>query len=230
MTVTYNVCRGINKLACEDSARIGGLTVNDKAGSVSIALPAVIALCDGVGGNAGGREASHFICSNMCQDLRGLNLRLIEYGKSIGKPLMATTLTALFFEDGKTSLAHAGNTRLYAYRGGFLEQITTDHTTYEWLKVRTDAAKLCNKSEIYCAFGGGNPAYIKSLSTETVFERRMPKMLMLTTDGVHDFVSSDEMEEILSLKLPMEDKARRITDLAAQNGSEDDRSVIILEM
>lgn len=231
MRITYSVTKGIHKVCCEDTARIGDAILNDTMGELELTTPATIALCDGVGGNAGGQEASGFVCTNLCKELQELNSRLIAYGKQLGKPTMATTITALFFEENGNTLVHAGNTRLYAYRGGFLNQITTDQTTYEWLKSigNTEGAEACNRSEIRCAMGGGNPDYLKSLVMERVFERKVPKLLMLTTDGVHDYMSQDEIEEILAEEGSMGDKIGKIVELAAAHGSEDDRSVIVIE-
>ena len=145
---------------------------------------------------------------------------------------MATTLTALIFDENAVSLAHAGNTRLYTIRGGFINQVTTDQTTYEWLKsmCNMDGAEACNRSEIRCAMGGGNPDYLKSLVMEPVFERKLPKKLMFTTDGVHDYLTQDEIEEILGLNLTDTEKVQRIVECAAENGSEDDRSVMLIAL
>ena len=174
-------------------------------------------------GNAG---ACATAVSNAAQALR----QSISYGKQLGKPSMATTLTALLFDEQKVTLAHAGNTRLYAIRGGFINQITKDQTTYEWLKSigNLEGAQACNKSEIRCALGGGNPEYLKALVIKPAFERKVPGVLMFTTDGVHDYVSQDEMEEILEKDIPATEKIREMIDLAATNGSEDDRSVILV--
>ena len=232
MHITYAITMGIHKQQCEDTARIGDMVINNDHGEADVPAPAIIALCDGVGGNAGGREASAFVCTNLSKDVTALNQQLIGYGKQLGKPAMATTLTALFFDADGVTLAYAGNTRLYTIRGGFINQVTTDQTTYEWLKSigNMDGAEACNKSEIRCAMGGGNPDYLKALVMEPVFERKLPRMLMMTTDGIHDYVNQDEMEDILSSDTSAAEKCRRLVDRAVEHGSEDDCSVILIEI
>ena len=231
MVVTYHIAKGPHKAYCEDSALIGGTVINDAAGSVVLQKPCRICLCDGVGGNAGGREASLFVCEHMSDDLIALNEKLIAYGRQRNQPSMATTLTGLHFTEDTVILSHAGNTRLYAIRGGYLSQVTEDQTTYAWLKSmgNLEGAEACNKSEIRCAFGGGSAEYLKSLIVEPVFERRQPRMLLLTTDGVHDYVPVERMEEILAMEPPLMERIDRLIACARENGSEDDCSVIVVE-
>ena len=107
-----------------------------------------IAIADGVGGNAGGMEASEFVAEKLKAGLSDeirtavfkINYDLLSYALSVpGKEKMATTLTALLFSDNKPSyILHVGNTRLSAIQGEYLKQLTRDHTTVEYLKTRGD--------------------------------------------------------------------------------------------
>ena len=238
MRITYAICRGINKQQCEDSACIGDTVLNDAVGEMKLSVPAVVALCDGVGGNAGGRDASIYLCKKISEadelspgKLQAINEELIAYGRQIGKPAMATTLTGVFFGTETITLMHAGNSRLYSIRGGFLNQITTDQTTYEWLNTlgNTEAAQTCNKSEIRCAFGGGKADYLKELVVKRIFEKALPQRLLFTTDGIHDYLSSDEMEEIMNEPITAKEKIRLLVDTAVRKGSPDDCSAILIE-
>jgi protein phosphatase len=69
---------------------------------------------------------------------------------------MATTLTGFYFNDGQYKIVHVGNTRAYVKQGKYLKQITSDHTTYNWLlnSGQIEAAAKCNRSEITNCFGG----------------------------------------------------------------------------
>ena len=229
--VSCRVSRGVQKAECEDSCLVGTAVINDSA----------VCLCDGVGGNAGGRDASLFICreignavnhSEVTEALKKLNGELIEYGCQIGKPTMASTLTGLIFDDDRITLIHAGNTRLYTVRGGFLNQVTTDHTTYEWLKSigNTEAAEACNRSEIRCAFGAGNPDYLKQLVVRPVFDDRRPKLLLMTTDGIHDYLTNDEMENIINTEMTDQEKIDSLIESAGEKGSKDDCSAMMIRI
>ena len=127
-------------------------------------------------------------------------------------------------------LIHAGNTRLYVMQGSYLKQLTTDHTTYNWLMEcgQYEAAETCRKSEINCCFGGGTQRYANRLIVEKVFGKYFPDTFLLTSDGIHDFVSLDCMEDALSSSDSDSEAAQIITDTARKNGSTDDTTIIIL--
>lgn len=207
--------------------------------------PCWICLCDGVGGNAGGKEASVFVCRTLSeQDLPGdaegvrnlmtrVNGMLLDCAAATpDKKQMATTATCLLFLEDAVYLANIGNTRLYAKRGAFLQQQTVDQTTYQWLLDRgmTDAAEACNKSEIRGAMGGGRKEYMGPLTVERVFERRVPSTLLLTTDGVHEYLSQDELEEILEKEQTALACANDLCEHALAAGSDDDRSAVIIRI
>jgi protein phosphatase len=161
-----------------------------------------------------------------------INNALIEYAKSIdGHELMATTLTGLFFSEEKTFIVQCGNTRAYVLQGSFLKQITRDQTTYQWLVAtgNIEAAEVCNKSEIRGALGGGNKKFIDTLVVEEVFERGIPKMILLTSDGIHDVLNIDEIEDIVTDSIQPEEKIGKLIHTAIDKGSEDDCTAVIIE-
>ena len=108
--------------------------------------------------------------------------------------------------------------------------MTVDHTTYDWLVEcgQYEAAKTCRKSEINCCIGGGSQKYIKRLVVEKIFDDFFPNTLLLTSDGIHDFVTIDCMEDTLSSSNSDFDAIRIIAELARKNGSTDDTTIIIL--
>ena len=65
--VSYCSERGKGKQACEDSALIGHLVIHDEAGTAELQRPCWICICDGVGGNAGGQEASLFVARELSE-------------------------------------------------------------------------------------------------------------------------------------------------------------------
>lgn len=242
--VSYCIEHGRNKQASEDSALIGKTVINDECGTLEIASPAWICLCDGVGGNAGGREASLFVTQelssiippNSVEEVRkifvNINNRLLERASnSINHKTMATTATAICFSDEAVFLAHVGNTRLYSKRGPYMQQMTIDQTTYQWFIDQGDfeAAEVCNKNEIRGAMGGGTQALLNSFVAKQLFERKIPSILLLTSDGIHEYLSQDDMENILFSDKISIDKVNRICSGSLHQGSDDDRSAILIE-
>ena len=199
-----------------------------------------IAIADGVGGNPGGKEASEFVLEmlnklstdNLKNCAYKINKELISYAEGIsGKERMATTLTALFFNDNKPSIfVHVGNTRLYAVQGEYLKQLTKDHTTVEFLKSRGDyvAAESAPRNEITACFGSGNLNAIKQL---TVHESdRAYSGFVMTSDGIHEYLSEELLENFISSDTYTEEAFIALSHEASKNGSLDDKSIIIIKI
>lgn len=244
MKICLNVGIGCGKMECEDTAIFNTTLVNDKTTLLDSDLFQCIGVADGVGGNAGGRIASRYVAHQICQAdflsmtqqdiyafITEINTDLITHAVSIpDKSEMATTLTCVVAAKDGYYLIHAGNTRLYVMQGSYLKQLTVDHTTYNWLVEcgQYEAAEVCRKNEINCCIGGGAQKYIKRLVIEKIFDDCFPDTLLLTSDGIHDFVSIDCMEDELSAGNSDFDATQIIVDLARKNGSTDDTTVIIL--
>lgn len=244
MKICLNVGIGCGKAECEDTAVFNNTLVNNKLIELDSDTFQCAGVADGVGGNAGGRIASRYVAHQMCQAdfltmtqqdiytfVTGMNADLIAHAASIpDKSEMATTLTCVVAAKDGYYLIHAGNTRLYVMQGSYLKQLTVDHTTYNWLIEcgQYEAAKSCRKNEINCCIGGGSQQYANRLVVEKVFEDYFPDTLLLTSDGIHDYVSIDCMEDALSACNSDIDATQIIADLARKNGSTDDTTVIIL--
>lgn len=244
MKICLNVGIGCGKAECEDTAVFNNTLVNDKTILLDSDVFRCIGVADGVGGNAGGRIASRYIAHQISQVnflsmtqqdiyafLTDINKDLIAHAASISnKSEMATTLTCVVAAKDGYYLIHAGNTRLYVMQGSYLKQLTTDHTTYNWLMEcgQYEAAEICRKSEINCCFGGGTQKYANRLVIEKVFGDYFPDTLILTSDGVHDFVDIDFMENALSSNDSDSNAVQIIVEAAHKNGSTDDTTIIIL--
>ena len=106
---------------------------------------ALIAVADGVSGNAGGGEASEMTVRTVTTDyyatpdtwephtaldkvMTAANRWLISQANA-NRDLagMATTLSLIVLRGRRYYLAHVGDTRIYLLRDGMLKQLTTDH-------------------------------------------------------------------------------------------------------
>lgn len=244
MKVCLSVEIGSGKTECEDTAIFNGTIINNQIVCIDDNALRCIGVADGVGGNPGGRIASRYIAHQFCQTdftnmveceiqqfVDKVNAELINHAGTIpGKTEMATTLTCVVATDDGYYLVHAGNTRLYVMQGSYLKQLTTDHTTYNWLMDcgQYEAAEQCNRSEINCCLGGGNTQYANRLVIEKLFDDGFPDTLVLTSDGIHEFVDIDSIEDALVASKSDSDVAKMITTKARQNGSTDDKTIIIV--
>lgn len=244
MKISIGIERGDNKQFCDDTALVGESIINDKEIFFDGILPSYICIADGVGGNAGGKDASVFIMQkiltttpeniekdNLFKYFQNLNQALVEYGNNIsGKSMMATTFTGVFFWDDKVHLVHVGNTRLYSMQGSYLKQLTEDHTTYQWLlnSGQYESAKQCNRNEITGCFGGGNTKFANSMVVKEIFDGGIPNVFVLTSDGIHEYIDIDLMEQILSSGISDKEQIHCILEEANKNGSRDDKTIVIV--
>lgn len=243
MRISVSIVKGTNKIHCEDSVLINGSLLNDEAFYSDTSEIKCIVVADGVGGAIGGKEASKYILTSVStaikdtitlEDFRRslirLNEELIAFGKLNGMPNMATTFTGIFQVEDKFYLAHIGNTRLSVLQGEYLKQITDDHTTYQWLVSMGDytAAEKCNKSEINGCFGSGNAKLLERLEVKEVFAAGIPNTMILTSDGIHDYVDLDTMEEEIVGGADDMTIINNLIEKASINGSMDDKSVVII--
>ena len=230
---------GIQHKTCEDAALVGTEILCDTSDILQIPTTGFVCVADGVGGNNGGAQASHFVLDALIRlvdentlytSLNQINSRLIEKAKETPEVCnMATTLTGVFISSERFQLIHVGNTRAYIRQGRYLKQITSDHTTYNWLKSsgQLDAAEACNKNEITNCFGGGKESLLSKL---IVTELPPFSLLVLTSDGVHEYVDQDTLEDILIGDGNYSDKCEAVLDEAAKNGSVDDMTIVMTVM
>lgn len=239
MRVLAYMERGTNKACSEDTMVANSQICKD--GYFSFAAPGnCVAVADGVGGNAGGQEASEFVTNALKAGIIGdikeaalrINEELISYAKTIpGKEQMATTLTALLFNDEKpTCVLHVGNTRLSAIQGKYLKQITRDHTTVEFLRSRGDfdAADNAIQSEITSCFGTGITAAINQLQVYEIDKSYAG--FVITSDGLHDYIDEEVIEDFAASGMFFEDNFKSLARQARGNGSADDISIIVVKL
>lgn len=224
----------------EDTVLVGEIILSDEEDTLPVPKDGFVCVADGVGGNQGGACASKFILEkivsieppNDVQTLKDQLIRindlLIQEGRNnISLSSMATTLTGVFLRKNKHFLMHVGNTRAYVKQGRYLKQISQDHTVFNWMKKigRSEEAEACNKNEITNCFGGGNASLLSKLYVTEIGDFTQ---LLLTSDGVHEYVDIDLLEDILNDDSSEEDKCNNILNAALAAGSDDDMTVILV--
>lgn len=234
--------KGKHHKISEDAVLVGDFIISDESDVLPVPEEGFVCVADGVGGNNGGADASTFLLEELLQNsivenqdelrnrLIGINLALIQNGKkNPAIATMATTLTGVFMSGVSNYLMHVGNTRAYVMQGNYLKQITQDHTVYNWLRSmgRFAEAEACNKNEITNCFGGGDASLISKLR---VTEIPHFNKLLLTSDGVHEYVDIDLLEDILNDSAISNDvKCDRIISAAIEAGSEDDITIVLIQ-
>lgn len=182
---------------------------------------AYAAVADGMGGAAGGADASRmavelvdWLFQRELPEARRTNTvpallgRLFEeanrwiYQRSLSTPElrgMGTTLVVVVLTDSRCHVAHAGDSRAYRLRNGELLQLTKDHSV---VQARIDAGLILpehanqqpDRNVITRAVGVGEHVE-PDFSEHEVFGG---DTFFLTSDGVHGVVPADRLRELVS--------------------------------
>lgn len=244
MQISIKTNKGIGKSISDDAIVIDEGVFSDTELSMEKDAVDLVAIADGVGGISGGNIASKYVLealsrligenndkSHIEQEIKRINNNLIQYAKEeTTSPNIATTLSGMIRVDDIFCLFHLGNTRIYKKSGNYLKQLTTDQTTKSFLENIGDieAADKCNPNEIYACMGGGNPSLAdKLVCSEMVLEKTV---YLFTSDGIHDHLPLEVLEEVLTEDIDDLSKARLLVDKAVESGSQDDCSVVIIRM
>lgn len=206
-------------------------------------------LADGMGGHAGGAEASRMTVLAWMDRLHDVaddmfvedDLRHAAYlaNRSVfmaarrdpGLRGMGSTLVAACFRaDGVLLAANVGDSRLYRLRGDVLECLTRDHSV---LRAQCDAGMIESAS--------GGPAALRGLLTRAIgveaevvpevalFPLAPGDQYLLCSDGLTDMVPEADIAEILiMLGGSPQVAAEHLVNLANDRGGMDNVSVIVV--
>ena len=242
MQIEAIVRRGKDKQRCEDRCLMGRTVLCDVTGHTTIDVPYAVGVADGVGGSSLGDMASGYLCQRIAETdissfptaesvreyLNARNEELIRMAHGVsGAENMATTYTGVFLTRQNGWLVNAGNGRVYTMEGSRLHQLTHDHTLYAMYmsQGREAEARKSKKPELTCCFGNANPAHLQQLEIIPLYDFTV---LLITSDGIHEFLTTEQMEEIINHVPTPDGLCRRLCDLAEKLGSADDMSVALI--
>jgi protein phosphatase len=145
---------------------------------------------------------------------------------------MGTTVVAGLFFDDKLTIAHVGDSRLYRFRSGKLEQVTRDHSLLQELITRgfytpEEAQRAAAKNYVTRALG------VESTVDVEVTELPVQKedLFLLCSDGLSDMVEDDDIQlTINTFGANLETLAKQLILLSNDNGGRDNVSVVLVRV
>ena len=253
MRIICHMQMGTNKTRTEDRVLVGDSII--AGGSYDNVLgennyPFVIAIADGVGGNAAGDMAAHMAVSSLAgvvlpkeinetvllKILRDTNSKIIERSIADSEHKnMATTLSGVCFFNKRAFLFHVGNTRVYSWNAPYLSQLTVDHTWAEEMRMagltEEAIANSGRSTEIYSCLGNGDPASAKALHVHEITNKIIDSdVLILTSDGVHEYIGNEILESSLRNIDDWSQYSNQAVKYAKLKGSDDDLTIVIIVM
>lgn len=214
----------------------------------SMTEPFHLSVCDGMGGESYGELASgiavetiaahaanvyesgedfSFAISNCLDDA---NSRICAEINARGKR-MGTTLAAIYAVKGKIICVNIGDTRVYHYSKGILEQISFDHThaqtivdagevSMDNIGQIPDAKRLTRHLGIFPEEGGLSP------NISIIDDVDDGDIILLCSDGLTDMLGDDEITAILSTGENAQGVASKLVRRALEVGGKDNITVM----
>jgi PPM family protein phosphatase len=143
---------------------------------------------------------------------------------------MGTTAVALMIRGKHAFVAHVGDSRLYRYRSGKIEQVTEDHSLIaEKLRhglITAEEAKNHRMRNVITRSLG----YQEDVEVDTsVLEVDGVEQFLICSDGLSGHVEGPEMADFMERYGPQE-AARRLIELACERGGEDNITTVIVQV
>jgi serine/threonine protein phosphatase PrpC len=232
-TVATHTDAGVKKAINEDS--IGFRVPEDALLSTK---GAVVVVADGVSSAEAGREAAHrsveavldnyfttpelwSVKHSIQKTLTSLNSELYELGRAMPDEARGyiCTLSLMVIKSHLAYLFHVGDSRIYrlSAEDGSFTQLTKDHV----------ASISSEKQYLIRAMGMDTTLNIDASTVEL----RQDDIFFLDTDGIHDFLSDDEIRGLIEGgQDDFEQTCRQLVEQALQAGSDDNLSCCLLRI
>ncbi len=210
--------------------------------------PRLLAIADGMGGQAAGEVASSEVISTIVSlddDVPGSDI-LTSLGEAVQRANdqlrvmveedpqlegMGTTLTALLWTGQRLGLVHIGDSRGYLLRDGVLSQITQDHT---WVQRLVDEGRITEEE------AGTHPQrslLMRALDGRgqvepdlSIREVRAGDRYLICSDGLSGVVSHQTLEETLAGYQGPYETVEELIQLALRGGGPDNITCIVADV
>ena len=145
---------------------------------------------------------------------------------------MGTTVVAVRLQGQRLTVSHAGDSRVYLFRNGFLRRVTQDHSLSNFLRsigrdAEANLAEATMSNVIMRALGLELEVEIESSGLFVVPGDR----ILLCSDGLSDLVSGDEISAVvMDTELKNWEAAQRLVELALEHGGRDNITVMIVDI
>lgn len=212
----------------------------------------VCAVCDGMGGLTGGERASalaahgvtrylleHAQAEDIPTEMGRAALRLNEEVKNLRDPAnqkieAGTTLTTVFLRNGELFWCSVGDSHIYLYRDGTLEQLNIDHNFGAQLDQMALEGNITQDEALHHPQRAALTSYLGISELTLISGNRMPfqlrkgDVLIQCTDGLYRYLPDSTMCRILAVTGNLKQAAEQMVKTAlAVPGGHDNTSVLL---
>ena len=216
---------------------------------------------DGMGGGSDGEIASQIVVETISDAIEGTasdspgsrkyavqqavhraNRTIREYSQAHNYAQMGATLVLLLLDpwhSGKALLCHVGDSRIYRFRNGTLQQLTRDHTV--GVELALSLAKKGAKQDSALMMDHTNSPLSHVLTRSTgVSENVLPEwdettiepndLLLLCSDGVTTMLKDDEIRQIFLENPTTDSKMTTLSQRVLAAGARDNFTMILCQV
>jgi protein phosphatase len=207
-------------------------------------------VADGMGGHAGGDVASAIAIRRISEvDQKytsahdaafALQSALIAANSLLAETVfehneltgMGTTVSGIVRVDNQIAIAHIGDSRIYRFRSGKIEQISTDHTFVQRLVdsgriTPEEAAVHPRRSVLMRVLGDVDAA--PEIDTN-VYDTAPGDRWLICSDGLSSYVTDDKMEHVLATFPSAQEAAEKLIKESLDQGAPDNVTVVLVDI
>ena len=207
-------------------------------------------VADGMGGHAGGDVASAIALKRIieadtlyssAQDAEfALQSALLAANTMLAETVfdhaeltgMGTTVSALARVGNQMALAHIGDSRVYLYRSGILEQVSADHTFVQRLVdsgriTQEEAAVHPRRSVLMRVLGDVDSS--PEIDT-AILDTQPGDRWLICSDGLSSYVSDDKIATTLGTFTGTKDACNRLVRESLDQGAPDNVTVVLVDI
>ncbi|WP_072314723.1 PP2C family protein-serine/threonine phosphatase [Agrococcus sp. Marseille-P2731] len=207
-------------------------------------------VADGMGGHAGGDVASAIVtrkareadreyetaeeaAQTLAAALRdgndALQQAMLEHPELSG---MGTTGSGIIRVGDRVGIAHIGDSRIYRYRVGALEQISTDHTFVQKLvdagRITREEAEHHPRRNVVMRVLGNVEQHPE---IDTAVEQALPgDRWLVCSDGLSSYVDEERIRAILAQGLDTPSTVQRLVNESLSRGAPDNVTVVLCDI
>ncbi len=221
----------------------------DAAAHAEVKLGLLAVVCDGMGGHAGGKEASELSVKTILEIMEAAtektppkdalrvaieeaNRRVWSMPTNEGGYRPGSTVVAILVHVGGAEIAHVGDSRIYLVHSGAITQVTKDHSMVQEMVDRNiikqeEAANHPDANKIMRALGIAKDVAVELRPEPIAYVAG--DTFILCSDGLSDLVNPSEILDIAGSRPPAQ-AAGQLVDLANARGGHDNITAMIVRM
>lgn len=141
---------------------------------------------------------------------------------------MGTTIVSVHFAENGVYVGHVGDSRVYFFRGGILQQVTEDHSLLnDYLKAKKltpeEIENFPHKNVIVRALGMKEQVQVDVTRVDPLEN----DVFLLCSDGLSGMITDAQMQDILSRTPELEKACGQLIDLANAAGGNDNVTCVL---